>query len=349
MELFGPGPWPCLNPTCSDYHSKVIITCSLRSCRRIRSRVIGVFACQCGFIYSRGPDRGDYNSFRYDQIEARGEVWEGTLRRFWADPKRSVRSIGESLGIAHNTVKEHAIRLKLKFPRKGPNGAFAKNMVPQTRANRKPRRNRARENKDRRDYAALRAGHRKKWLALVKNNPFANLTQLRALGKSTHRWLKTHDSDWLTVNSPAPKKRGATRIVDWPSRDALLVQEVLTAGTELRKADGMPIRVSLQLIGRSLDKGQLLNKRFLPRLPLTRAALSTAVETRVEYYTRRLYWAAKYFSEQKVTPAFSTLGLRAGLPWEYWYLPEIKSVFETVIDSLRNEVDAEGIASAKAG
>jgi hypothetical protein len=49
---FGEGPWPCLNPVHSDYKKNVINDCEIKKCSHTK-KIIGVFKCQCGFIYSK--------------------------------------------------------------------------------------------------------------------------------------------------------------------------------------------------------------------------------------------------------------------------------------------------------
>jgi hypothetical protein len=105
--------------------------------------------------------------------------------------------------------------------------------------------------------------------------------------------------------------------------------------------------VSVQSIGRDLDKKDLLSKKQLTKLPLTKTVLSEVVETKVEFYSRKLKRAANYFRQERTVPAFSTLGLRANLDWTYWYVPEIKILFEAVIEALRTEAEAGWIELAE--
>jgi hypothetical protein len=59
--LFGPGPWPCLNPFCDNYRKKVITDCKITN---YHQQVRADFTCACGFSYLRyGPDHSPKDQF----------------------------------------------------------------------------------------------------------------------------------------------------------------------------------------------------------------------------------------------------------------------------------------------
>jgi hypothetical protein len=238
------------------------------------------------------------------------------------------------LGVCHNAIKYQAIRLELEFPRFGPGPKIA-------RMDEKIREVRERVKRAEDSKAETLAAYRNKWLKIIKEHPSANRSELLRLHQHEYNWLFANDKSWFEANAPAPTKRTDTnRKVDWISRDILLADKVRLSAIRLRNADGIPIRVSMQAIGRDIDNRDMLSKKFLPKLPLTQKALSEGVETQVEFYSRRLKWTANYFRQERIVPAFSTLGLRARIDWNSWYLPEIKSVFEAVIESLRKEAES---------
>jgi hypothetical protein len=137
---------------------------------------------------------------------------------------------------------------------------------------------------------------------------------------------------------PLPFKRvGSARQVDWPSRDALLAEEVRIAAAELKKKSDRPIRVTRHAIGRHIDKLDLLtNSKMAKKIPSTVQALTEVVEERVEFVIRRLRWAAELFRQESVVPSFSGLGQRSGTSWEIWHAPEVKAEIEALLSSLRN-------------
>jgi len=339
VKPFGDGPWPCLNPVCDDYRKNSIKSCEVRKRWSKKDLPVGVFTCRCGFTYSRnGPDSVPSDSLRINQIKVYGQMWERALRKHWEDPKLNVQSIARLLGVSHNTIKYQAIRLELGFPRKG--SAI-------THMNEKIRERTTRARNAKTSYAESVEIHRQLWSTLTGAHPSANRTALIRLEPNLYSWLLHHDRDWLFANSPQRLKRVDTnRKVDWAGRDVSLAHDVRLSATRLKCASGVPHRVSVQSIGRDIDKLSLLTKQ-LSKLPITKKVLSEVLETKVEFYTRRLTWAANYFRRERTVPSFSALGLKATLDWKSWYIPEIKLVFETVIESLRMEAESDWIASAE--
>ncbi|MEG1928481.1 MAG: TnsD family Tn7-like transposition protein [Niameybacter sp.] len=61
-ELFGRGPWPCLNPFCKLYRQDTIDEAKSRK-KYTDSYIVGAWQCKkCGFMYTRqGPDPNNIN------------------------------------------------------------------------------------------------------------------------------------------------------------------------------------------------------------------------------------------------------------------------------------------------
>lgn len=101
---FGPGPWPCLNPACSNFgklsiHSHIVSYNAYGEPR-------GTFACECGFVYTRvGPDSVPEDTNKYDSINARGQEWENRLRTLWADETVQLRDIERELKTSAKVAK----------------------------------------------------------------------------------------------------------------------------------------------------------------------------------------------------------------------------------------------------
>jgi hypothetical protein len=127
------------------------------------------------------------------------------LARLWADRQISLREIGRRLRVDPMTVKRHAARVGLRFPREGVR--LTRNRPPQPRVHRK-----------RLDF------HRQRWeRALAKPEPQG----LRKRLPSTYSYLFRFDREWLDQHrppSPAPKPRKPR--VDWQARDRELTQKI---------------------------------------------------------------------------------------------------------------------------
>ena len=109
---FGSGPWPCLNIVCKHYRQRSITTFQTKYTHTKGGRCIGIFACVCGFIYSRvGPDKSQEDAFRRDKVISYGSVWDVRLRELWLDATIIRRDIAHCLKVGEQSVTRHALRL----------------------------------------------------------------------------------------------------------------------------------------------------------------------------------------------------------------------------------------------
>ena len=333
---FGQGPWPCLNPVCADYRRPKIRKTEVRESWKLDGVPVITVSCECGFTYARkGSDTSLEDRFRFDWIDAYGAAWESSLKRWWEDTSLSIHRMAPLLGVAHTTVKYHAIRLGLKFPRVGP-GPKVTRMNPVILE----AVHRDQERQSSGTIAKLRKTKRKAWLEAVKQSPEANRTRLqREVAPQVYSWLRTHDSDWLREHMPPPFKRtkSAREIVDWKGRDITLENEVREAADRLKRAQGKPVQITVTAIARELDRNELLLKRkHLAKLPLTRQTLGEVAETRPQFALRRLRWAADCFRDEGSAPPKSSLALRTCVDYEIWKGEEMGAALDTEWRSLQN-------------
>ncbi len=134
--------------------------------------------------------------------------------------------------------------------------------------------------------------------------------------------------------------------MDWPRRDVELSEDVRRSAQKLRKADGFPVQVTKQAIGRDLDRKDWFSKKQIKKLPLTAKILKEVLESTVEFSIRKVRWAAARFREEGQSPSLSTFAIRAHLVWEMWHVPEVKAVIETELSSLRGLGNSISIEAA---
>jgi hypothetical protein len=339
VKPFGGGPWPCLNTVCKHYGKLVIETCIIKAPRKNEKNPIGSFACACGFTYRRrGPDNTPEDLYRYDWVLYYGTIWETHMREMWNDLSISLRQVALKLNVNWNTAKAAAVRLNLKFPRKGPTNTVSYSPPVDARPTKPPVRTRLTNR-----FAINRKSFRKEWLSTRKQHPNALRKQLRKeLALRAYGWLYKNDKKWLWSHLPPPYKRvGSARLVNWEDRDAQLSKRVYASALRLRNAPGRPGGITKQAIARDLDeKTSLMYKDALVKLPLTVQILETVVESRVGLAIRRVKWAADHFRQENIVPAYSTLGLRAGIDHSIWYIPEVRAAFENSLRLLEQEVVA---------
>jgi hypothetical protein len=102
---FGDGPWPCLNPLARHRRRSNIPTVQLH---RNNGHLVGIFACQCGYSYTRsffsgsgkvGPSRfknyGPMLEPALREMVKTGQTLRATARRLELDPKTVVKLAGE--------------------------------------------------------------------------------------------------------------------------------------------------------------------------------------------------------------------------------------------------------------
>ena len=106
-SAFGPGPWPCRNPLAAHFGAEVI---KGMKWYRNRDAVVGVFACSCGYEYTRGiAPSGKLGPPRYRTFGptlrpalvaamAEGASLRSTARRLGLDPKTVVTEM-HALGL----------------------------------------------------------------------------------------------------------------------------------------------------------------------------------------------------------------------------------------------------------
>ncbi|GAX45296.1 Tn7-like transposition protein D [Tolypothrix sp. NIES-4075] len=327
LNFFGSGPWPCLNPTCSDFRQPCIQECLIRYQHDHGGRLTGTFCCSCGFIYTRtGPDVLPEDLLRIDIIEKYGTVWEEALRQKWSDSTLSQREIARLLGVSgKDTIKRQAVRLNLQFPRTGPTGKLT-----QIKEQQRYRFRNARE-----IFLDNLESYRREWLNAIEEHPSGTRTFLSRKYHYLYNHLRAYDVEWLKAHLPPPnayRRVGSARSVDWSSRDAELAIAVRLSARSIKSTLGHPVRVTRGAIGRDLDRKPLLDQ-YLHKLPLTAKALAQVVETYEEFAIRRIQWAAECFRQENIHPTRSQLVCRASMKPKIAAASLVQVAIETALAS----------------
>lgn len=289
-NTFGEGPWPCLNPAAEHYREQIIQEYTLSS-RTRGNRVVATFSCDCGFSYARsGPDSSAEDRYRIGRIISFGPVWEAELKHLWEDSSNSLSEIGRRLRVDPLTVRRHATKLKLPF-----NG-FSRTSKPLHQTAELRAVNNSAE------WQKKRHACRSEWLSATRRTPKASFKDLRCILPRQYAWLRQNDSEWLKNLTPKPQRHvKVTSSVDWQARDAQYAVAVKSSALRLRNAPGRPIRITRTAIGRDLGTVTLLRQKH-HKMPMTTQVLDRVVETREEYASRRVWWAAGLYLNEKVVP-----------------------------------------------
>jgi hypothetical protein len=328
---FGRGHWPCLNPECEHFGKLRIEAFEIKNNKRSDLSIEGIFACICGFVYSRkGPDKSPKDNFRYDRVISFGSIWEAALRKLWKDGSISLRQIGNKLGSDARVIKYKAAELGLSFPRKGPSPKIAR-MPPSTqRAIRKRR-------LDKTPKAKLKVinSYKKEWLTILRKYPKANRTSLQQhIAPGVYAFLYHHDRQWLLSHIPAPaKKTGPSRQIDWKKRDFELTQKICEVAKQIMSENGPPVRVSRRAIERAIGGITyiLTYRKALKKLPLTAKSLDKVCESCVDFTIRRIHYAADCFLHENIIPSMAKLRGRANVDFALWHHPEIEKALRATL------------------
>jgi hypothetical protein len=320
---FGIGPWPCLNPVCTHYLDLEVKECNIAYSLYTSGRPIATFSCECGFIYSRtGPDTSSEDRWKRGRINAFGPIWETKLAQLWTDEAVSLREMAQRLGVDPLTIKRHAVRLGLPFPRPVQQSA----PLSETRQ----LRSQTRKVPVKEELESRRMS----WLAAMQEYPTIGVKALKARVPNVYTWLYRNDLTWLKSHYPSPMKHTKQRnsLVDWSLRDQRLAELVECSAVRLKSASSRPVRITLSAIGKDIDQLSLL-QQHLDKLPVTARRLQTLVETHEASAVRRLEWAVEQYHRERILPKCYELIRRAGI-WRIASEHNIKLAIEKAMQVL---------------
>jgi hypothetical protein len=265
---------------------KAIENFSVRYSRYGKQNPIGVFSCECGFVYERGgPDNCEDDKNRRDRIITFGNLWEIELERLWISTDYSLRKIAERLGVDPRTVIKRVKMLRLKYPRLNSmnyRDGYSKEEARPT-------------------DVALFDLNRQRWLLIQQENPNIGITDIRRICPALYTWLNRNDKEWFLTHKPAKLERKVNcSRVDWQKRDASYTCRVFGTVDKLIKKEGRPIRLTITSISRELGCLSLIQKHS-DKLPRTKELILKGIETTEEFALRRIIWATNQFiaSNQK--------------------------------------------------
>jgi hypothetical protein len=286
-DWFGVGPWPCLNPVVPHVNERAVVKHEVRI-RRQDGRPIGTFSCGCGFVYFRvGPDWGPLAQFSCHGVEQYGLYWEWVLRTQWRDRRLTREALAEQLGISQVTLWKQAIRLGL---------------VPNTSSLRE----RTRWNRVRGIPAKDREQKRAQWQQLVRRRQ-RTLDQERRC-RRLYAWLFRWDGAWLRAHQHGLRETGGTRDwaprLDWAARDRQVAAAIIWTAAQLNAHQGPPQWISRHRLMTHSGYARWIAP-YLDRLPQTRQAIQSAVETRQAFQLRRAIWRERAGKEAVVIAAES--------------------------------------------
>lgn len=314
---FGKGPWPCLNPICTDYHQPVIQSLFLGHSRTLNRNPVGTFICPtCGFTYVRtGPDEKPEDTFRGKTLSY-GALWDQLLTSLWNDKTLLKKDIAIKLGVGQDTLIRQVRRLELldSLPKKQTdNHSMPKSSIQQTIAE-----------------------YRQKWLIILTENPDTCITDLWQKYPEECRVLDRRDHDWFMSHQPARRSGDTSPIVDWLARDQWLASVAPTVVQRILNRTGKRAeRITLNAIAREIQWGEGSLQRDGEKLPTAINIITPLLETHEDFAMRRIIYTNRYFEGQQVVPGLHQFLKKAGLNPEVRTERVLKAVHDA-INQLRN-------------
>lgn len=272
-QLFGKGPWTCMNPVCPRTGKAIIEQIKLEA---TPTGTIGVLLCpQCGQVSCRKTLRGVERQW----IRERGPLWESALANMCEDPDSTFYLIAKRLGASPMTVEHCAERLGLRMAGSAGNDATSSPATPIL-------------GKREKRIQASCISRKAEWLALREHFPAKSTTELISEAPACYSFLYHHEREWLKKNCPASRRHPpigrAPRRLD--ELDAQLSRKVGEARSQIMNAPGRIRRVSKFGLLRKLSQlaNIVLSRLNLERLPLTAKVVMDTVESEADYAERKM-------------------------------------------------------------
>lgn len=151
---------------------------------------------------------------------------------------------------------------------------------------------------------------REQWVRLMRENPNANRSELRELGKGLCSWIRKHDWDWYDTVTPKFKRKPRSNNKKyWMERDKCYLKLVQEAHKQLLKSNGKPIRITPTTIRNYLGVGGWLRN---PRLVRTNEYLRENREELEAFRKRKIKWAIADMRERNLPLTVYKVQLYAG-------------------------------------
>ena len=264
-NLFGKGPWPCLNKVAKHYRMDVVNDLMITDDYKTRLP-IGTFSCNCGFKYSRkGPDKVSSDRYRIGRIKNFGGLWEEKFKVYLQERQYGLREFARLMNCDPKTILKFDFLLGTnKFQN---NSRFIKDKI-------------VIEDSD------MLSVYKNCILDKIAINATLSRTEIRNMCKKEYIFVYRMDKKWLFENLPRVTKRIKHHVlVDWDKRDNEILLIVKNRYEELME-NAKVIRITKSSIGREIGILTTLEKN-IDKLPNTCKYLNGITETVEEFQIRR--------------------------------------------------------------
>jgi hypothetical protein len=301
-DPFGKGPWPCLNPAHNLYMQDVIETITISKCKKTK-KLIGKFQCSCGFIYTRvGPDSIPLDKYKISRKKDFGYEWKEELKKL-VEQGKSRAEIAKKLQVTPDTITRYAVLLNL-------NHCWSGKLIEKVECDA----NNITDKTKRGGTIENLQNKRQIWLDILKQNPSKKRNDLIRENFSIYRWLYKYDKVWLKEHLPKRQKYKGRKPFDSEEegRDQKLLQIVKgTVENWSQFEKDRPKQISKTFIIEKIREPGFI-KADLERYPCTRNYINSVIESREQFYKRKIRWAIDELISNGESLFISRILIKAG-------------------------------------
>ncbi|WP_031537581.1 TnsD family Tn7-like transposition protein [Bacillus sp. MB2021] len=169
---------------------------------------------------------------------------------------------------------------------------------------------------------------RKEWLKIIEDNPTANRSELKNLGKGLHTWIYMNDWSWYDKVTPRNEKRKKrVGVIDWEKRDEECLVMAMRAVKALYQKEGKPVRILPSNIRKETGAKRWFDNKKLVK---TRQYIKDVTENIDDYRVRKIKWAIEEMLKNGEKLTVYKIQLRAGFGGGS---EEIKKEIEIILES----------------
>lgn len=327
---FYPPPWPCLNPFCRHYREKTISKEQMLI-QFINGYPIGIFSCNCGFIYKRrGPDISENDIFHMDSIVEEGNLWENNFKKLYKDSNLSLGELRQLLNHSSSRAQLplQAIKLGVSDERKPIKSIQIREFLSEFSSY---------EGDD------MKQAYRSAWLGLCEEYPKAVKKTLRFRGRQIYTWLKENDTEWLQNNEPQTPEYFPP-VMDWKDQDDSFASYIKDFAQKEVNTIKHPRQITYAMLSTEIELAlniKMPARKTVMKMPLSKAAIEEVTESYEKYGARRIFWHSEKLLSRNQIYTQSDLISFAGVSKKYRESKLVINALNIAMERLHDQTHGE--------
>lgn len=254
---FGNGPWKCINKASTHFLKEVITNMTYHIDSKSK-RVIGIFTCSCGMVYTKSfltLKNGQFKEFI--RIKEWGKVWNENLQIEITSGK-GLREIARTMGADPRVIKGFM---------ESPSVDDLSNQLQPSHSD---------------EYKRI-------WIELLEKYPDCKILNARKEAPIIYAWLYRNAYQWLmdTNQKHLVNTKNVQLKLNWEKLDGEILVQLETTLDSL-KSSNYPAQLTRTFLAKSINQDQYLLGKSILKLPKSNLFLNNSVETIEDYQKRRV-------------------------------------------------------------